>query len=52
MELSELGLDSQLQELADKLCGPGQRLARVTAVDRGRWCAMKRAWSRSTRARC
>lgn len=37
MELSELGLDSQLQELADKLCGPGQRLARVTAVDRGRY---------------
>ena len=35
MELSKLGLDPWFQEQADKLCQPGQRLARVTAVDRG-----------------
>ena len=37
MELSELGLDSQFQKLASDLCGSGRRLARVTAVDRGRY---------------
>ncbi len=37
MELTELGLDSQLQKLAGDLCGSGRRLARVTAVDRGRY---------------
>ncbi len=37
MELTEFGLDSQLQQQASKLCGSGQRLARVTAVDRGRY---------------
>jgi ribosome biogenesis GTPase len=37
MELTELGLDSGLEEQASQLCGPGQRLARVTAVDRGRY---------------
>jgi ribosome biogenesis GTPase len=35
MELTELGLDSGLAEQAT--CGTGQRLARVTAVDRGRF---------------
>jgi ribosome biogenesis GTPase / thiamine phosphate phosphatase len=35
MELTELGLDSGLAEQAK--CGSGQRLARVTAVDRGRY---------------
>ena len=35
MELTELGLDSGLEKLAT--CGAGQRLARVTAVDRGRY---------------
>jgi ribosome biogenesis GTPase len=35
MELIELGLDSVLAGQAG--CGPGQRLARVTAVDRGRY---------------
>jgi len=35
MELTELGLDSQLAEQAT--CGSGQHLARVTAVDRGRY---------------
>lgn len=35
MELTELGLDNELAELAS--CGSGQRLARVTAVDRGRY---------------
>lgn len=35
MELTELGLDSGLAEQAR--CGAGQRLARVTAVDRGRY---------------
>ena len=37
MELTELGLDSGLEEQASQLCGSGQRLARVTAVDRGRY---------------
>ena len=37
MELTELGLDSGLAEQASQMCGPGQRLARVTAVDRGRY---------------
>jgi ribosome biogenesis GTPase len=37
MELTELGLDSGLAEQASQLCGSGQRLARVTAVDRGRY---------------
>ena len=37
MELIELGLDSQLQEQASQLCKAGLRLARVTAVDRGRY---------------
>lgn len=35
MELTELGLDSGLAEQAT--CASGQRLARVTAVDRGRY---------------
>ena len=35
MELTELGLDSVLEQQAR--CGSGQRLARVTAVDRGRY---------------
>jgi len=35
MQLTELGLDSGLAEQAR--CGSGQRLARVTAVDRGRY---------------
>jgi ribosome biogenesis GTPase len=37
MELTELGLDSVLAEQARTLCDSGQRLARVTAVDRGRY---------------
>ncbi|HEY0666219.1 MAG TPA: ribosome small subunit-dependent GTPase A [Gallionella sp.] len=43
MELSELGLDSQFQQQASKLCEPGQRLARVTAVDRGRYAVRNEA---------
>lgn len=35
MELSRLGLDPWFQEQASQLCLPGQRIARVTAVDRG-----------------
>jgi ribosome biogenesis GTPase len=35
MDLTELGLDSRLAEQA--MCGSGERLARVTAVDRGRY---------------
>ncbi len=35
MELSRLGLDPWFQEQADQLCQPDQRVARVTAVDRG-----------------
>lgn len=37
MELTELGLDSGFEEQASQHCGSGQRLARVTAVDRGRY---------------
>ncbi|MBI5005598.1 MAG: ribosome small subunit-dependent GTPase A [Nitrosomonadales bacterium] len=37
MELTEPGLDSELAEQANQLCGHSQRLARVTAVDRGRY---------------
>lgn len=37
MELSELGLTSELEESAIKLCGSDLRLARVTAVDRSRY---------------
>jgi ribosome biogenesis GTPase len=37
MQLSELGLDSEFEEQASKLCASGQRVARVTAVDRGRY---------------
>jgi ribosome biogenesis GTPase len=37
MELTELGWDGGLAEQAGKLCGAGQRIARVTAVDRGRY---------------
>jgi ribosome biogenesis GTPase len=43
MELSELCLDSELQQQAGKLCEPGQRLARVTAVDRGRYVVRNEA---------
>jgi len=35
MELTELGSNSELEQQAK--CGSGQRLARVTAVDRGRY---------------
>ena len=35
MELSRLGLDPWFQEQASALCLPEQRIARVTAVDRG-----------------
>lgn len=35
MELTELGLDGDLA--AQTQCAPGLRLARVTAVDRGRY---------------
>lgn len=35
MELTELCWDGCLAEQAGKLCGAGQRIARVTAVDRG-----------------
>ncbi len=37
MELTELGLDRGLAEQASHLCASGQRLARVVAVDRGRY---------------
>jgi len=37
MELNRLGLDTQLHSQASQLCGLGQHLARVTAVDRGRY---------------
>jgi ribosome biogenesis GTPase len=37
MELIKLGLDPQLQAQAEALCGDDLRLARVTAVDRGRY---------------
>jgi len=35
MELSKLGLDRWFQDQASELCQPEQRIARVTAVDRG-----------------
>ncbi len=41
MELTELGFDSVLAGQAT--CGPGQRLARVTAVDRGRYVVRNEA---------
>ena len=37
MKLTGLGSNSGLEEQASLLCGSGQRLARVTAVDRGRY---------------
>ena len=37
MELTDLGLDSELAEQASQLCKSSLRLARVTAVDRGRY---------------
>ena len=37
MELREIGLDHWLCEQAEEVCQPGQRLARVTAVDRDRY---------------
>jgi ribosome biogenesis GTPase len=41
MELSDLGLDSELRQQAR--CEPGLRLARVTAVDRGRYVVRNEA---------
>ena len=35
MELIKLGLDTWFQDQASELCQPDQRIARVTAVDRG-----------------
>ena len=40
MELSELGLDQWSTDQARELCKPGQRIARVTVVDRG-WYIIK-----------
>lgn len=37
MELSELGLDSWFKDRASEPRGPGEFIARVTAVDRGRY---------------
>ena len=37
MELREIGLDDWLREQADAACPSGQSIARVTAVDRGRY---------------
>jgi ribosome biogenesis GTPase len=37
MELEELGWNAQLQAQAETLCGADPHLARVTAVDRGRY---------------
>lgn len=37
MALTELGLDRGLEEQASQVCDPGQSLARVIAVDRGRY---------------
>jgi len=37
MKLSELGLDRWLEDKARELCGPDLSIARVTAVDRGRY---------------
>jgi len=40
MELDRLGLDSQLQAQANQRRSSGQHLARVTAVDRGRYMVL------------
>jgi len=37
MKFSELGLDDWLEDKACELCGPDQSIARITAVDRGRY---------------
>ena len=37
MKFSELGLDRWLADKASELCGPDLSLARITAVDRGRY---------------
>ncbi|MFZ5524325.1 MAG: ribosome small subunit-dependent GTPase A [Pseudomonadota bacterium] len=37
MELAELGWDGWFEGQAGKLCGADQRIARITAVDRGRY---------------
>lgn len=37
MELSEIGLDRWLKSQADELCGHGEPIARVTAVDRDQY---------------
>jgi ribosome biogenesis GTPase len=37
MQLTELGFDSEFEEQANRLCASSQRVARVTAVDRGRY---------------
>ena len=37
MDLGELGLDRWLADKASELCGPDSPIARVTAVDRGRY---------------
>lgn len=37
MELNKLGFDSWFEEQAKNLCGSDQRVARITAVDRGRY---------------
>ena len=37
MKLTELGLDRDLADKAGELCGPDLSVARVTAVDRGRY---------------
>lgn len=37
MELSELGFDGWFKDQAGELCGPGEPVARVTAVDRNRY---------------
>lgn len=37
MKLGELGLDRRLADKASELCGPDSAIARVTAVDRGRY---------------
>ncbi|MCE5263881.1 MAG: ribosome small subunit-dependent GTPase A [Deltaproteobacteria bacterium] len=37
VKLRELGLDDWFRDQAGRLCGPGESIARVTAVDRGRY---------------
>lgn len=37
MELTKLGLDTELRKQAEAICRPEHRIARVTAVDRGRY---------------